>query len=124
MSELPHSRSSEGRSLYRCAECGNGDHLSCWSIGLFEGPMGSDGSLLRYDWEEDTEVQESSIKCAIHGDCVPIHKLIGGVYHRWERCESCEGKGDWRGYLGRRQSCSKCRGRGGAEVPIEEVVHA
>jgi hypothetical protein len=65
------------KSLYRCVERGDGNRLNTISLGLIGGPLAADRSLACYDWSEDTEVQESSIRCTVHGDWVRSRSSTG-----------------------------------------------
>jgi hypothetical protein len=79
-------------SVYRCAECGHGKHLTAWANVCCHGPLGSDGHLTEYDWDEEDWLQEDSIQCAEHPDAV-VEKLIDGTWCQWYQCRWCLGDG-------------------------------
>lgn len=69
------------RSIFRCAECGNGSHLRGWAHVNIHGDVGPDGHIKRGNYEDDAfdSIIEESITCEIHGEG-RIEKLIGGQY--------------------------------------------
>jgi hypothetical protein len=80
------------RPIYRCAECGHGRHLTAWANVCAHGPLGPDGHLTRYDWDEEDEIHEDSIQCTIHPDGAIEHR-VGERWHRWWACPKCSGTG-------------------------------
>lgn len=83
-------------SVYRCAECGHGRHLTAWGNASVHGPLGADGEIESFEWDEVWQVHEDSIQCARHPDGV-VEKAIDGRWCRWWACPRCFGKDD-RGY--------------------------
>jgi hypothetical protein len=80
-------------TVYRCADCGDGKRLFAWAHANVYGPVGSDGTLDRYDYDETWEDPiEESIACGRHPSGV-IEMCVDGVWHRWWRCVKCRGKG-------------------------------
>jgi hypothetical protein len=79
-------------SVYRCATCGHGEHLTAWAGGNIQGRLGADGELDTYDYVDDWGIYESSIQCTEHADGV-MEKLVDGEWCRWWRCETCDGRG-------------------------------
>ena len=95
--------------VYRCSECGHGRHLTAWFSGLAEGTVeGSRFGEEIYGWE-DTEIQEGSLACSVHGDLVEIHKRVDGVWCAPSRCPACT-RGETAGAYGRRRTCDTCHG--------------
>ena len=78
-------------AVYRCAECGHGRYLTAWAIILAHGPVGPDGHIARYDWDEEDLLQEDSIECSKHPDSV-TEMLVDGQWCRWWTCPSCKGE--------------------------------
>lgn len=105
--------------VYRCATCGHGRNLIAWFLGLAEGTV--EGSALGeevYGWE-DTEIQEGSIACKIHGDTVEIHKRIGGLWCARVEC-GC-GDGTVNDGYARTRTCPRCGGAGQPWRPTPET---
>src|SRR5215475_11275806 len=87
---------SEG--AYRCADCGNGDHLTAWAIIVAHGPLGADGHLTQYDWDEEDWLHEDSVQCAEHPDGVIEHFADGRLCRFWV-CAWCGGDGRYCDYI-------------------------
>jgi hypothetical protein len=80
--------------MYRCSECGDGEHLHAIAGANVSGPLNADGEIDGYD--DITEwggVYEDSIQCTEHVDAV-IEKQVDGEWRRWWCCEPCHGTGD------------------------------
>lgn len=86
-------------SVYRCAECRNGKHLTAWAIVLCHGPLDADGHLTEYDWDEEDWLHEDSIECSKHPAAVIEHS-VNGEWCRWWRCPWCWGDGKYCPYEG------------------------
>jgi hypothetical protein len=107
-------------SLYRCAECGHGEHLTAYAEAVAFGPLGPNGKLARHDDVDDDIVFETSIACTVHLDAT-IEKLVDGGYGRWLDCLDCNGSGK-RGY---HMSCHTCFGGGAVwRLPVAEATDA
>lgn len=81
-----------GASAYRCAECGHGRHLTAWGNASVCGPLGADGEITEYEWDELWQLHEDSIQCARHPGAA-WEKLVAGRYCRWYCCTRCDGDG-------------------------------
>lgn len=79
-------------SLYRCAECGHGQHLTAWGNASVHGKLGADGEIESYDWDDLWEIHEDSIQCERHPDAV-LEKFAAGQWCRWWNCPRCGGRG-------------------------------
>lgn len=79
-------------SLYRCADCSHGKHLTAWAASTVHGPLGADGELDSHDWEDDYQTHEESIQCTRHPDSA-IERLVDGIWCRWWNCIRCGGEG-------------------------------
>ena len=79
-------------SVWRCAECKHGQHLTAWGNASVHGPLGADGEITSYEWDELWQVHEDSIQCGQHPDAV-IEKCVGGRWCRWWCCPHCTGDG-------------------------------
>lgn len=78
--------------VYRCPECGHGHHLTAWGNASVHGPLGQDGEITAYEYDELYEVHEDSIQCSRHPDG-GFDKFIGGRWCRWVDCPRCQGRG-------------------------------
>ena len=85
-------------SIYRCADCGGGDQLTAWAIVIAHGPLGADGHLTEYDWDEEDWLFEDSIVCLKHPDAV-IEQYIDSEWCRWWVCPWCGGDGEYCDYV-------------------------
>ncbi len=88
------SRAAQGTAagVYRCVPCGHGGHLTAWATASVHGPLGADGHVTTYDYDEETDLHEDSIQCTVHPDEV-LEKHIDGVWCRWWSCFRCGGTG-------------------------------
>lgn len=80
-------------SVYRCADCGHGEHLTAWGAATVHGPLAADGEIAEDIWTEVYEVyevHEGSIQCSKHPDAV-IERCIDGEWCRWWCCPWCLG---------------------------------
>ena len=95
--------------VYRCSECGHGRHLTAWFLGLAEGTV--EGSRFGEEIQgwEDTEVQESSLACSVHGALVEVHKLVDGVWCVPTMCPACAFGATTSAY-GYARTCDACHG--------------
>jgi len=85
-------RTKTAGSVYRCAECRHGRHLTAWGSASVHGPLGADGEIDYCDWDEVWQVHEVSIQCTSHPGAV-LEKFIGGLWCRWWSCPRCTGDG-------------------------------
>jgi hypothetical protein len=83
---------AESASVYRCAPCGHGKHLTAWALFVIHGPLGADGHLTELGYDDEDLLFEDSIQCTKHPD-EPIEKLVDGVWCRWWSCVMCGGTG-------------------------------
>lgn len=105
---------------YRCAVCGDGQHLTAYAQTVSCGPLRADGGdLLSFDETYTCFIFGDSVSCSLHGER-EIEVLVEGEWSVWSRCGECGGRG--RVGAGRHPRypdgwrCDKCQGAGGRYV--------
>ncbi len=98
---------AEWTGVYRCGECGHGEHLIAWAVMLAHGPVGPDGHLAEVHYDEEDFLWEDSIQCTRHPDG-PLEVNIGGQWHAWWSCPLCYGRGEVTVGQGWRASKRQC----------------
>jgi hypothetical protein len=77
---------------YRCAECKTWKHLKSYADAIVDGPLGPDGKVTDYEFVEDYQLQEGSIRCTEHIDAL-IEWYWKGEWRRFWLCPRCHGRG-------------------------------
>lgn len=82
---------------------------------MVHGPLGPDGEISSYEWDELYEVHEDSIQCSRHPGG-GLEKFIGGRWCLWVNCPRCHGRGTFTVPAGLREHERECPEEGFTDV--------